>query len=77
MRKSTPLAISLLLSLYGLITCIVAQHHHPMDLLAESEINHIYQFVLKFKLGSHDNLRFQYVGLQAHEKEVVYQWKDG
>lgn len=77
MRKSALLAISLLLSSYAFITFTAAQHLHPLDPLSKSEISHIRQLVLKSKLGSHKNLSFQYVGLQAPEKEAVYQWKDG
>lgn len=77
MRNSYALVLSLLLSLYAFITYTAAQHHHPLDSLTASEFSHIRQIVLKSKLGSHKNLSFQYVGLQAPQKEAVYQWKDG
>lgn len=77
MRNSYALVLSLLLSLYAFITYTDAQHHHPLDSLTASEFSHIRQIVLKSKLGSHKNLSFQYVGLQAPQKEAVYQWKDG
>lgn len=77
MRNSYVVVLSLLLSLYAFITYTDAQHHHPLDSLTASEFSHIRQIVLKSKLGSHKNLSFQYVGLQAPQKEAVYQWKDG
>lgn len=77
MGKSTLLLISLLLSFSLFITHTAAKHHHPLDSLTASEFRHVRRLVLKSKLGSHKNLSFQYVGLQAPHKEAVYKWKDG
>ncbi|GLJ45536.1 hypothetical protein SUGI_0958580 [Cryptomeria japonica] len=50
---------------------------HPLDPLSASEINHVRKLVLKSKLGLHKNISFQYVALEAPEKEAVYEWKYG
>ncbi|KAH9330415.1 hypothetical protein KI387_002523 [Taxus chinensis] len=53
---------------------------HPLDPLTSSEISHVRELViLKSKLGRlhMKNISFQYMGLEAPEKEAVYQWKGG